>query len=35
MTKRFDDLLAKVSQCSKKTGAVDFAQGDSVLKVSS
>ena len=32
MTKSFDDLLAKVSQCSKKTVAVACAQDDAVLE---
>ncbi len=32
MTKSFDDLLAKVSECSKKTVAVACAQDDAVLE---
>ena len=32
MTKSFDDLLAKVSQCSKKTVAVACAHDDAVLE---
>ena len=32
MTKSFDDLLGKVSQCSKKTVAVACAQDDAVLE---
>lgn len=32
MTKSFDDLLARVSQCSKKTVAVACAQDDAVLE---